>query len=265
MELNERLEKLHDAITSVADCALPWPLREDLDAARLAAGEPKSVANVEHFVGRPGKPDWRERMGRHVGHAFEGIAIANYHVERVAQIEAEIASMIASLDDPPPSTNVGFGSRKLNAEYQAFVFALRRSLEYFAAAVGAFFKTDCRRIKDVAGAIENREPLQRSAAAQSLIRTRLAEMQGLLTRDGSKSVRDRMAHEEFVFAGGFSATWDASGRLQVTGIIGGGEDPPVGADPSKTLSMVLRTQFDEVTGMIIDTYAVLGLLPHRSK
>ena len=46
--------------------------------------------------------------------------------------------MIASVENPPLSTNVGFRSRKLDAEYQAFVFALRRALEYFAAAVGAY-------------------------------------------------------------------------------------------------------------------------------
>lgn len=70
-----------------------------------------------------------------------------------------------------------------------------------------------------------------------------------------------MAHDEFVFAGTFCATWDASGRVVVTGIVGGGEDLGVGADPTKTLSMVLQAQFDEVTRMVVETYAALGLLP----
>ena len=70
-----------------------------------------------------------------------------------------------------------------------------------------------------------------------------------------------MAHEEFVPAGSFSATWDASGHLVVTGMIGGGEALPMPPDPQTTLSVTLQMQFYSVADTVLDTYQALGLLP----
>ena len=167
--LQERIQKMHAAIARVTGAELPSPLREQLDAASLAVGELDSDAPLEHLVARIDGPDWRLRLGEHLGHALEGLAVANYHIERVAEIEVDIGAVIQSLDDPPPSTSTGFRSRKLDAEYQAFVFALRRAIEYFAAAVAAYFKTDCSRIRKVGAAIEGREPREQCLAAAAAI------------------------------------------------------------------------------------------------
>jgi hypothetical protein len=45
------------------------------------------------------------------------------------------------------------------------------------------------------------------------------------------------------------------------GIAGGGEQLPGLTDPIARLSAVLRTQFDVVAGMFINTYSALKLLP----
>jgi hypothetical protein len=259
--LTNRIRRMHSAITSVADSALPSPLKEQLDAASLAVGERDSATPIEHLALREGKRDWRARLGLHLGHALEGLAVANYHVERVAEIETAIERTINAVEDPPPSSSIGFRSRKLDAEYQAFVFALHRAIEYFAAGVGAYFKTDCRRIKDVANAIEGREPRDRAVRATTAIEDALGVLPTLLTQGDSRSVRDRMAHEEFVVAGSFQALWDEAGNLRVTGIVGGGEDLPGIVDPDTNLNAVLRAQFDAVAGMFVDVYSALGLLP----
>jgi hypothetical protein len=259
--LQERIRKMHAAIARVAGTELPSPLKEQLDSTSLAVGEPDSDAPLEHLVTRIDKPDWRLRLGEHLGHALEGLAVANYHVERVAELEAGITATIQSLDDPPPSSSVGFRSRKLDAEYQAFVFALRRAIEYFAAAVAAYFKTNCSRIRNVRAAIEGCEPHERSAGAATAIQKGLSRLPDVLTQGNARSIRDRMAHWEFVAAGSLQAVWDETGRLRVTGIAGGGEELPGLTDPNARLSAVLRAQFDVVADMFVNTYSALKLLP----
>ena len=70
MDLQERIERLHRAIVSVADASLPADLKVALDDASLAVGELASLAPLEHLsASRPGKPNWRLRLGRHLGHA----------------------------------------------------------------------------------------------------------------------------------------------------------------------------------------------------
>lgn len=255
-----QLLAMHAVIAAAAGSPLPLGLKEQLDAASLAVGEPNSTAPLDHLAQKEGRLDWRQRLGRHLGHTLEGLAIANYHVERVGEIETELAQMVASLQDPPRSSSVGFGSRKLNAEYQAFVFALRRAVEYFSAAVGAFFKTDCRRIKDAPSAISGREPRERSSVAITAIEAGLSRIPGLLTSEAAQSTRDRMAHAEFVDAGTYNAVWDASGNLSVQALVGGGEELPHFPDPSVTLSATLRTQFHAVCAMVLETYTIFGLL-----
>jgi hypothetical protein len=249
--LQARIQKMHAAIAQVAGSELPSPLKE---------GELDSDAPLEHLAAQANKPDWRLRLGEHLGHALEGLAVANYHVERVAELEAEIAAVIGALDDPPPSSSVGFRSRKLDAEYQAFVFALRRAIEYFAAAVAAYFKTDCSRIRTVRAAIEGRDPQARSAGAGAAIQEGLSRLPDVLTQGNARSIRDRMAHWEFVAAGTLQAVWDETGQLRITGIAGGGEGLPGLTDPNARLTAALRAQFDLVAGMFVTTYAALDLL-----
>lgn len=258
-----RIQEAHDAIAAVAGHDLPSPLKEQMDAASLAVGEPNSDAPLAHLAVREGKLDWRERLARHMGHALEGLAVGNYHYTRTLEIERDIATTLSSLETAPPSSTMGFASRKLNAEYQAFVFALRRSMEYFAAAVAAFFKTDCRRIRTLEKSIAGREPTERSEKTLEVVQRALAKQPNLLTArdEQKKSVRDRLAHEEYVWAGTFNAAWDDDGELTIVAIIGGGEELPGFSDPARTLSAALLEQFDGVADMMVATYRQLGLIP----
>ena len=198
-----RILAAHHAIAAVAGHDLPSPLKEELDAASLAVGEPDSEAPIGHLAPREGKPDWRGRLGRRRGHALEGLAVAHYHYTRTLEIERDITTMLRSLETPLPSSTMGFASRKLNAEYQAFVFALRRSMEYFAAAMGAFFKTDCRRIRDLEGAIVGREPLERSEKTIEIVLATLAGLPYLLTDQAQqKDVRTRPSGSQRIRLGG---------------------------------------------------------------
>jgi hypothetical protein len=83
----------------------------------------------------------------------------------------------------------------------SFVFALRRATEYFAAAVATYFKTDCARIRKVGAAIEGCEPRERCLGAAAAIQEGLSQLPDVLTQGSARSVRDRMAHWDFVAAG----------------------------------------------------------------
>jgi len=97
-------------------------------------------------------PDWLARV-RHaiLTSVQEGLYASLYHLIRTESIEnagLAIAERHAPSLGMPPSSGAGGGnSRALNCEYQAFAFAIRRTLEYLAVATAAFFKTECHSIR----------------------------------------------------------------------------------------------------------------------
>ncbi len=77
----------------------------------------------------------------------------------------------------------GGNTRRMNFEYQAFVFALRRTLEYFAVSVGAFFKHDVHRIRKLVYTISGAEPRDISERVSLVLEESLRKLSDILPPD----------------------------------------------------------------------------------
>jgi hypothetical protein len=223
--------------------------------------------SLRHLQPSSGKRDWLAEMKERIfGNLREGLAITRYHLDRVEMIEGQITAIAREHETSLfNKANMGFGlhSRPLVAEYQAFEIALRRSLEYLAGAVSAYFKTDGNRIRTLATTIGGRSPEEAATAAAA--RLEAANIEQLIgSRTGSKSVRDRLAHYESVSPGIVNIGQSFDGALWVR-LHGEAEDlNPLGSEKTETLSHVLMGRIERVEALATGLFIDLGLLPNPS-
>jgi hypothetical protein len=222
--------------------------------------EPPSLAHLKPVAG---KRDWLWEMREGIfGDFREGLATTRYHLDRTELIEnqiTEIATQHEAALFRQGNAGIGLHSRPLVAEYQAFEMALRRSLEYLAHAVAAYFKTDGNRIRSLADMISGRQPEEACRAATvRLESTNIEELIG--SRSGPKSVRDRVAHHESVSPGVINVGRKPDGTLWVR-LHGEAEDlnayPPHGE--TETLSEVLTERIEQVEALAFGLFEDLGL------
>ena len=205
--------------------------------------------------------EWRERLHTAiVNDVQEGLAACYYHLSNIEAIECRIMGL--RIDRPPISFTVdGGNTRQLTFEYQAFVFSLRRTMEYLAVSIGAFFKRDAHSIRTIASIIRDSEPTEIRNSLVVTLDSRLKDLGDVLppNKGNKRSVRDRLAH------------WDAvsAGRIQVIVVqgkphisfSGGGEELSRGKlFEDVRISPGLRNQVKRVESLIFDVYVDMGLL-----
>jgi hypothetical protein len=219
-------------------------------------------SSVSHLQPIEGKRDWLAEFKARLFESFrEGLAIARYHLDQAELIETRIRGIAEKQEAallPSDGMVLGLSCRPLVAEYQAFEMALRRSLEYLAGAISAYFKTDGNRIRTLAKAVKDREPAAASAAV--VARLHAADLEQLIgSRSGSKSVRDRVAHHESVSPGVVNIGRKSDGSLWVR-LHGDAEDlNPLGSEETQTLSEALEKRIQRVEDLALDLFQDLGV------
>jgi hypothetical protein len=154
------------------------------------------------------------------------------------------------------NTGLGLGgTRKLDFEYQAFVLAYRRCLEYLAGGLGAFFKIQSNSFREFPHAMRLETAKKRAprvAAALGDAYARHAAGMAFVLEEGRKSVRNRIAHYEFVQAGCVNVTSRGSFFL-----VEGDEAFTPGAETPLALSTILSQRLSLLQACIedmIDTF-----------
>ncbi|MCK9704968.1 hypothetical protein [Pseudomonas syringae] len=139
-----------------------------------------------------------------LGNAQQSFACVAYHQERLKNIESNLIEII---NTHKPSTLTGEstwglgGTSVLDFEYQAYVLAYRRCLDQFARGMGAFFKNQSNSFRTFPAFLERQKP-QDVARSLSEIHGKYAHhFEFVFSEGGITSVRDRIAHYEFVPAG----------------------------------------------------------------
>lgn len=278
--LSGRAQVFFSAMEAIAGFDLPRDTLErfrELHAAVTRDPRPGQLQRLSREGGS--RIDWFARfISSTLGSVQEGIAASHYHLANVEDLETRMIhtalSFIKELQLRRSHAIAGGNTRRLTFEYQAFVFALRRTLEYFAVSVGAFFKSDVHRIRGLAEAIRGREPEVLSAAVCDLLAEAITELEQILPtgKHVKRSVRDLLAHWEAVSAGCFNVT-RAQDRVQV-GLFGGGEQLQLSESAKKvlltvqdiegvgflTLTPTLRNEMAMVENLVFRTYSTLGLL-----
>jgi hypothetical protein len=196
-ELSESMRRLYEEICSVKNRRenLTWP---------------------DHLIKAPGKPDWMTRFWTALlDHTMEGYGATLYHYERLMEIEQEIVRAADCLKDIPVGSSTscmgGGNYRVFDYEYQAYLMAYRRTLEYLAQAVCRYFKVEGTSIREVVKQIKDREPRQVRERITITLNTHLQAMVDFLPADGGqRSARDVLAHWNPVKAGDINIRYGES-------------------------------------------------------
>jgi hypothetical protein len=169
----------------------------------------------------------------------DGLTAGYYHYRNVERIEHEVDEIARRIyADAPvdmPATTMSFAARQLTYEYQAFIFALRRSFDYLAGALTRGLGCDfVSTFTKVAGPLKNAPPEHRGAAngiAQGC-NAAIAAFPEVFDPNKGRSIRDQIAHRTSVPGGQFSVSF-RPGQTVAVELEGGGEKLPLLADPAQ--------------------------------
>lgn len=218
-----------------------------------------------------GRPDWLGRLTTKIlDNVQEGVGACHYHLQAIRAIESDLHSRaLAELArlNLPTTSNFGVGggnTRRLNYEYQAFLLATRRTLEYFAGSVAAFFKSDDPGLRGLANSIARSEPVAERVRVIEKLDRNSALVESLLSQHPRITVRDRVAHWEPVQAGTFNLVCiPGSDPPLHLGLMGGGEElfalVPFDTDERTGLSDELAEVLERIEVLIFESYQALGL------
>lgn len=160
-----------------------------------------------------------------------------YHQGRVTQTEQALLQALQEHRIKGFSENgsVGLGGTTvLDFEYQAYVLAYRRCLDQLAYALAAFFKNKYTSFRTLPRFLERRKPKEVAQKLSAVQAKYECEFEFVLSEDGVPSVRDRIAHYEFVQAGCFN--------LSTRGVVlvGGGENLNLQGSSTNSLTEILN-------------------------
>jgi hypothetical protein len=269
----QALRPVRDAVLEVVDFALPEEVAARFNRIEVEIrAKPPAVARLVRKEGD--RRNWYLTFGNGVVWSVrEGLGASHYHAANAADLEERVvqaaADELAKLEPPDWPSVKPIWTRKLNYEYQAYRFALRRTLDYLAVAVCAFFKQECNSINGVSKALKNAsEELERRdcvVARVSRARDDLEDIIGI----GKMSLRDEIAHWEAVDAGIFKIHWGKN--FTIASLAEGGErlqpwlfssdEPPRNYGAAigfHRLAPRLRAELERVETAVFEILAELG-------
>jgi len=227
-----------------------------------------------------GGQNWLKTFaGLTIGALTESLIACSYHAKNICNLEAELVTTADKLypGTLPWSVLIGCGNDcKIAFEYQAYVAAYRRSLDYLGRAVGAYFQFEIGAIKDFqSSAIQQK--IRESARGQAMpdvANEVLGYMTFLLENDVNifaleqqRLGRDRLTPWENVFAG--TLTVMATPEEMQIGLISGNEElKPLyqdyrdftAAEELFHLGTKLMTRSGILAHRVADTYAHLKII-----
>jgi hypothetical protein len=136
-------------------------------------------------------------------HVRGALAAAHYHADRLREIQerANIALAEPCVKRTLGNGVIGLGyPRALDIEYQAFILAIRRCLDYLACALACFFLREADSFRTFPKSIARTRFPEVAAALTEAHARHLSQLDFVLAA-GRRSVRHRVAHYEFVSVG----------------------------------------------------------------
>jgi len=201
----------------------------------------------------PGKRDWLNLMSNglltHTQQAFRGVL---YRLAVLESIENEIHSLAESTGIASQfaggRTSIGGGDTlRIDCEYQDLLMGIRRTLDYLARALGAYFKKECWSFRTIVDELNGWEPADVAARLHAKIVKPGRSFDDYLSSGDKKTVRDRIAHREFVSAGTLNVT--------PMGVMIAGEES---RDPGRRLLPILEARVQDLRSLVSD--AIDGLV-----
>lgn len=157
-----------------------------------------------------------------LGNVKQSFLCVLYHQSRLLGVEAELMRRLASLGDMPAileNSTIGMGGMYvLDFEYQAYVMAYRRCLDQLSTAISAFFKERISSFRSLPKKLARKRPQKVVEAIANTHNKYISTFEFVMSEGGAPSIRDRIAHFEFVPAGTLNIRSDG------VVLVGGGED-----------------------------------------
>jgi hypothetical protein len=260
--LERQISELHGRFAAEVDAVIGARLPEA--AAQRFRDFFESLSDAGVFD--PSVPAWAMRFYD----LEDGLTAAHYHCRNVQDLERQVIDIclaaVAELPGDMPTGTMNFGARRLTYEYQAYLFALRRSFDYLACGVvGRFGAGRSSSFKDIAKALKQPPPAVASYAIGVITRAEAAvgEFPEVLSRGAHLAPRDTVAHYRSLDAGGFTIYLDPGGPPRIA-LTGGGERLSVwpGADlDMPRLTPLLQDQLRRFELLVFELIALLPPSP----
>ena len=266
-----RFDPLTSAVTARVRYSLPEHVQERFRATAEAMRLDRLPPALERLTFEGGsRRDWLNPMrGALLHHVPEGLKASHYHLDAIRRLESDVVGLCtANLPDgdgPVNGVTVGMSLGPMNFEYQAFRFALRRTLEYLAVGVSAFFKAQPGSFAHLDQALRGKEPADTRERVLAEVGAVIAQWPDMFQE---QTVRDRIAHWEAVDAGVLNILWRED-TVEI-GLAGGGENLfPFRLEVERRrgkrvvvdtqLTSLLEAQVERVEEIVFRILGVLGL------
>lgn len=169
-----------------------------------------------------------------------------YHHNRLLEIETQVMEAVERFNYRPLLKNsaIGCGNTLVwDFEYQAFVLAYRRCLDYFARATTAYFKNEVHSFRKLEGYLTKTTPKEIGEALAPVIKKYESDFEFVLSEGTRKSLRDRITHYGYVQAGTVNLTERGF-------VFAGGGEELVGIGAGSLLSDVLAKRMSALRGFL---------------
>ena len=188
---------------------------------------------------------WSEKFSnRIIGDVQNAFPCVLYHYERITILENKLLEELNKRDfrkHLPKNSTIGGGNTLVfDFEYQAYILAFRRCLDYLARAMGTYFLQDFNSFRKLG---EQLKKLNKPEVTKELIKTHenfLTKFKFVVSKGNEKSVRDIISHYEFVSAG--TVNINSNGII----LISGGKETTFYGGKDKLFSEYLSEQVSDL-------------------
>ncbi|MGA6097575.1 hypothetical protein ACPESN_06835 [Stutzerimonas marianensis] len=237
MFFNSEIQACLNEIQEIAGYDLPESEREVFLVfhGHITNPQPNYITALRND---PKKEHWYHLLVNGVlGNAQSSFACVRYHLENLKKIESEIIKAIEQKNykEALGNSTMALGNTRIwDFEYQAYVLAYRRCLDQFAGALAAFFKNKYSSFRTLPDFLAKQKLQEVANPIIEVHKKHTKNFEFVLSDGGITSVRDRIAHYEFVQAG----TINLSSRGLV--FVGGGENLNLNFEEKSLLSETLE-------------------------
>jgi hypothetical protein len=261
------------AIREVAGFDMPINTKEKFRSLEISMHTSRSLPILKRLTPEGGsRRDWLTPFLNSREYVKEGMAASYYHYNNFMILEQKIISLglekLPNIQTPNGFHTGVHMSNKLDFEYQAFVFALRRTMEYLAISAAAFFKRESHSIRNLQTSIRAAEPKDINDRINAKLDKHLNKLSDILSGADDWSIRDKIAHLKTVNAW-MSINYTPDGTYVVEFSI---HDIGMDSRPKfelakklgdkklglNSISPILNNQITRVEDLIFDVYHEMG-------
>lgn len=160
---------------------------------------------ISSWRGDPKSEIWYHRLTNGMlGDVQNSLACVHYHCEQLTHLEQNAMAAFEKFECRSVlgnSTIAPGNTLKLDFEYQAFVLACRRTLDHMSISMAAYFKDRSNSFRKIDKTLHRFKSKQASDMLLAIYNEHRAHFNFVATDGYGLSIRDRIAHYEFVPAG----------------------------------------------------------------